>query len=291
MAFIETPRFPLEVSAWMVGGEEFMTSIGANQAGYETRNQVWAQPRRKYSITGAMRIVGNAAATKAFFMAAAGRANGFRIYDQFDNSVDVTSGVLGTTGVGAGVPVYQLFKNYNLTPLSTQNKISKPVVGTVVPYRGGTAIVAGTGAGQYALDTTTGLLTMVADGSSSVSSITPGTTTSVTLSSPISGLSATAGQNLLYLNGLTGAGAPLVNGIAHTITAVAGAVYTLATNTAGAPITAAGTGAKYPQSGETMTWAGSFDIPVRFDTDWLQIGLDTGGLLNWDSITLIELRL
>lgn len=291
MAFIESPRFPLEVSAWLVGGEEFMTSIGANQAGFESRNQIWTQPRRKYTISGAMREVKNAVLTKAFFRAAAGRANGFRIQDPFDYQVDVTTGILGVTGSGAGVPTYQLTRNYISGSTISQQKISKPVVGSVIPYRGGTPIVAGTAPGQYALDTTTGLLTMVADGTSGVTAITPGATTSVTLGAPIAGLSATAGQNLLYLNGLGGADAGLVNGIAHVITGVAGSVYTLATVTTGKTITAGGSGVKYPQTGETMTWAGQFDIPVRFDTDWLQIGMDTGGLLNWDSVSLIELRL
>ena len=41
---------------------------------------------------------------------------------------------------------------------------------------------------------------------------------------------------------------------------------------------------------DTLTWSGEYDIPVRFDTDWLQIGHD-GGLLQWQGVTLVETRL
>jgi len=290
MSFIESPRFPDEVSAWMQGGEEFMTDIVMVNSGAEQRNSIWSTPLRRYSLSNGMRTIENAHATKAFFRAVGGRANGFRVKDLFDYVADHTTGVLGT-GLGTGMPTYQLAKNYVSGSVTSTGNIVKPVAGSVEIKRGGVAANFGSGAGQWALDTTTGVATVVADANSSASSITANTTTTVVLASNVGGL--TAGK-LLYLSGFTGANASAVNGIAHTINSVSGSgpyTFILSTNTAGMTITlGAGLGAKYPQTDETLTWAGEFDIPVRFDVDWLQIGLDPGGLLNWTQANLVELR-
>jgi uncharacterized protein (TIGR02217 family) len=48
-----------------------------------------------------------------------------------------------------------------------------------------------------------------------------------------------------------------------------------------------------PGGGDTITWAGEFDVPVRFDADWLS-ATRRGGIGNratWDQIVLKELRL
>lgn len=290
MSFIESPRFPDEVSAWMVGGEEFMTDIVGVNSGSEQRNAIWAVPLRRYNLANGMRTIANAQATKAFFRAVGGRANGFRVRDIFDYLADHTTGILGF-GVGTGYPTYQLKKNYIIGSVTSTANIVKPVVNTAEIKRGGSVVTFGAGAGQWSLDTVTGIATVVADASASASAITVGATTEVVLNSNPGTL--TVGQ-LLYLTGFTGADAALVNSLAHPITNITGTgpyTFTLSTNTAGKAITTgAGTGKHYPQAGETLTWAGEFDIPVRFDVDWLQLGLDNGGLLNWNQANLVELR-
>jgi len=291
MAFIDTPRFPDEVAAWLVGGEEFLTEIVINRAGYEQRNQVWTLPLRKYSVANGLREIKNAQATKSFFRLVGGRANGFRMKDIFDYQVDLTSGILGLTGNGTGLPTYQLAKNYTIGAVSAQGTVAKPVANTVAPYRNGSPVVAGVSAGNYSIDYNTGIVSFVADAQASVSNIAVGNTTVITFTGNIAGLTSNAGSNLLYLAGMTGNSASLLNGIAHTITNVAGAVITISTNTANASINVSGSGYKYPQVNDALKWTGEFDIPVRFDADWLQIGLDPGGLLNWNSVTLQELRI
>jgi len=290
MSFFEAPRFPDEVSAWMQGGEEFLTDIVMVNSGSEQRNAIWSVPLRRYSLSNGMRTIANAQATKAFFRAVGGKANGFRVKDVLDYTVALTEGVMGTTGFGTGMPTFQLYKNYVSGSVTSQGAIKKPVAGTFVPYRGGVQANLGSGAGQWAVDTTTGIVTVVADASSAASNISTGNNTSVTLAA---NMALTAGK-LLYLNGFTGANSASVNGIAHTINSVTGNgpyVFTLATNTLGQTITVGtGNGYKYPQVTETLTWTGQFDIPVRFDVDWLQIGLDAGGLLNWAQANLVELR-
>lgn len=290
MSFIESPRFPDEVSAWMQGGEEFLTDIVMVNSGAEQRNMVWSNPLRRYSLSNGMRTIANAQATKAFFRAVGGRANGFRVKDIFDFDADHTTGILGT-GLGTGLPTYQLAKNYVSGSVTSTANIVKPVAGTVSIKRGGATANFGSGAGQWALDTTTGIATVVADATANASSITANTTTTVVLASNPGSL--VAGQKL-HLSGFAGANASAVNDLAHTINSVAGTgpfTFVLATNTSGMTITlGSGVGKKYPQASETLTWAGEFDIPVRFDVDWLQIGLDPGGLLNWSQANLVELR-
>jgi hypothetical protein len=56
-------------------------------------------------------------------------------------------------------------------------------------------------------------------------------------------------------------------------------------------ITAAGAGAKYPQPSDVLIWSGTFDVPVRFDDDWLQLQYDPGGLLQYNNIIVREVRL
>ena len=290
MSFIESPRFPDEVSAWMIGGEEFMTDIVMVNSGSEQRNQIWSFPLRKYSLSNGLRTIANAVATKSYFRSVAGRANGFRVRDPLDNSVDATTGVVGT-GVGTGTPAYQLAKKYISGSFTSTANVIKPVVGSVALFRNSSPVTAGNAAGQYALATTTGIVTFVADSNVAATSITAGATTLCNSATNPSGL--TAGK-LLYLQGFTGNDAALVNNIAHTINSVTGAgpfQFTLATNTSAKTITL-GTGRllAYPQIADALTWTGEFDIPVRFDVDWLQIGLDPGGLINWSAVNLIELR-
>lgn len=356
MAFLETPRYPEEVSPWLVGGEEFMTDIVMTQGGNETRNQVWSQPLRRYRLSSGLRTLANVQETKAFFRAVSGRANGFRVKDWYDFSVTASTGMLGS-GYGTGLPAYQLGKAYIAGATSSIGKVVKPVSGQVAVKRNSTPVTVGTAAGNCAIDTTTGIITFVADTSSAVAtpfsgtasfatnvmtmvsttagalaigsiitsagitagttilsgtdptwtlSTSPGTIATQAASSDSMALGATttlvlttnpgtmvAGQKL-YLSGFTGADAATLNGKAHSIISVTGAapyVFTLDTVTTGKTITVgAGTGYHYPQASDALNWVGEFDIPVRFDMDWLQTGMDTG-LMVWDNITMIELRL
>ena len=140
------------------------------------------------------------------------------------------------------------------------------------------------------MDYTTGIVTFVADAFSNASSITPGATTQVVLAS---NLGLVAGK-LLWLDNFAGADAALVNNKAHTINSIAGGgpyTFTLATDTSGKTITiGAGVGRKYPQASDALTWSGQFDVPCRFDTDQMQIGLEAYNRFDWDQIPVMEIR-
>ena len=293
MAFIETPRFPPELSYYASGGPEHLTQVVVVSSGYEKRNVAWSSPRSKYDIAQAMKTDAGKNVVISFFRSAQGRANAFRFQDWSDYT-DAGSGILGT-GVGTALPTYQLYKTYNQGGLVSR-KISKPLTvaaGASTPFvvlRGGSPVTAGAAAGNYALDSTTGIVTFVADATQVPTSITPGASTTLIVNGT-DNLALTTGK-VLYLSGVTGTAANMLNG-ANTITGKSGSgpwTYTLATVTTGLTVTGVGTAYKYPQASDALTWTGQFDTPVRFDTDVLQGYYDTG-LYVWGTIPLIEVKL
>lgn len=290
MSFVESPRFPENISRGASGGPGYQTEIVEVASGFEKRNVTWPLGRARYDVAHGVRTQAQMDVLTAFFRAMKGRGLGFRYRDWADFECTVSNGVLGT-GNGTGLPTYQLGKLYVAGAQSEVRQIRKPVAGQVAVRRNGSAVTIGSGAGQIAVATTTGIITFAADATSAVTGITPGTTTSVVLSTNPGTL--VAGQ-LLHLSGFTGAGAGLVNGIAHTINSVSGSgpfTFVLATNTSGATITVgSGLGSRFPQVADALTWAGQFDVPVRFDTDQMRVSIEAYQLYTWGQIPLIEIR-
>lgn len=272
----------------------------SNQAGFMTVTSVSLTTLREYEIGFIPSLPNIFQAINGIFEVTDGGASGFLMEDPSDNTT--TNGLLqplqggvavGAIGAGYGVPTYQLLSRYtSVGSTRTRDRTIKRPKSSAVLLRAGIAVTIGAGAGNAALDVTTGLVTFVADASQNVSAITVGSTTQVTLAAALPGL-VVGGQ--LWLQGLTGADAALVNNISHTITGIAGAVYTLSTNTAGKTITAAGQGVKYPQPADTLTWTGGFYVPVQFMTDeldWelLVSGPYAGRYVAGASTQLIEVR-
>lgn len=145
MSFIETPRFPENVSFGMTGGPGFSTNVVVVQSGAEQRNQDWAQGRAKYDASHAARLPAEYNPLKAFFRAMKGRTHGFRFKDWSDYSATVAEGVLIET---ATPDYWQLYKTYTAGSLSDIRIIQKPISSTVSISGGGT----------YVLDPVTGLV-------------------------------------------------------------------------------------------------------------------------------------
>lgn len=289
MAFIESPRFPESLSYGFEGGPEFHTTIAEYlDNGWEDRNADWSHPRYRFAASKEVNTPAQMKAVREFFLAVAkGRANSFRFQDPEDFEVSSTEGKLGG-GVGAGVPAYQMHKRYSAGSNIYDRRITKPVTGTAVVYREAAPVTVGVAAGNIAIDYTTGIVTFVADATTSASAITVGATTQVTLAA---NLGLTAGM-LLYLIGFTGADAALVNGLAHTINSVTGSgpyTFTLATDTAGKTITlGSGAGHKYPQVTDDLTFACQFDVPVRLDVDHFASTVDSYGTRSLQDCPLVE---
>ncbi len=300
MAFLET-RLSVRISYGAQGGPGFATDVVAVRSGYESRNANWSQTRHRYEIGLTVRKKTEFDLIRNHFMAVRGKLDGFRFKDWADYQITTANGYLiglhgttqvGTAGVGYGTPTAQLAKLYSTGANSYLRDIRKPVIGTLALYRGGVLVTAGVGVGQYAIDTTTGLVTIVADQTRSISSHTVGATHVFTLASAFSPNLAVGGR--IYVTGVTGTAATTLNSLSHTITNVAGAAITTSTVTTG--LTASGGNAfYYPQPTETYTFSCEFDVPVRFDVDQFDAVIVTkqfaGELfLELPSVPLVEIR-
>lgn len=290
MSFLESPRFPDDISMGASGGPVFSTDVVVVSSGHEKRNVIWPNGRAKYDVAHGLRSQAQLDVLIAFFRAVRGKAFGFRFKDWSDFQVTSANGVVGT-GNGTGGPSHQLFKRYAAGALSELRPIRKPVAGQVVVQRNGGPVTAGVGPGQISIDSTTGLITFVADAQAAASSITVGATTTVVLAANPGTL--IAGQ-LLYLSGFAGAGAAVVNDRSHTINSVTGTgpfTFVLGTVTTGATITlGSGLGRRFPQLADALTWSGQFDVPARFNTDEMRVSIESFQIYEWGQIPVWEIR-
>ncbi len=304
MAFLESPRFPSCVSFGAITGPTFSTVRTVVASGFDDVLIRYEQPLHRFVLEHANRTQIEHDALLDFFNAVKGMGHRFRVKDYADYICTQSNGVLkplhdvltvGTSGLGYGTPTYLLQKKYTAGALTTYRNINKPV--TVTLYRGGVAITAGVGAGQVSnIDSTTGKITLVADQTRAITAHTPGASHVFTMATAMSP-TLLAGMRI-YLTGVTGTAADELNGLSHAITNVAGAgtLITIGTTTTG--LTASGGTAEfYPQTSDTLTWAGEFDVPCRFLSDEASFEIveragDEGGLLySWSGINLTEVRI
>lgn len=293
------------LSAGASGKQRRQNDRTSNQGGYATVNVVNDRTLREYLLGVVPMEPELWAEIEGLYEVTDAGAYGMLLKDPKDSSVTVATGALqgymagvefGAPGFGNGTPLYGL-RQLKKAASSTRTKAvtrTRPN-GTPSLFRGGTPVVIGAAAGNAALSAAPVYVTFVADASQNVSSVTVGASTEVTLAAALSGL-VVGGR--LWLQDLTGADAALLNNRSHEITNISGGgsnVYTLAANTVGKTITAAGTGKKYPQPDEALTWSGSFYVPVQFaddDLDWdlVKPGEDDERLISGNSIRLIEIR-
>jgi uncharacterized protein (TIGR02217 family) len=136
MAFIETPRFPDDISYGSSGGPKWNTDILILKSGYESRNANWGQMRYKYNAAMGVRDNSQLDDLIHWFNAMQGRQHGFR----FKDWTDYTSSDLGTAvtpldqllGTGNGVLTqFQIVKTYTQGSQSRVRTITKLVTATV----------------------------------------------------------------------------------------------------------------------------------------------------------------
>lgn len=296
--FLETPRFPDDLSFWAQGGVSFNTTVTGSASGREQRNSLWAFGRAQFDLQNVLRTttgVANAYSVqyiRNFFRVCKGQAYAFRFRDWTDYQ-DEGGGIMGApvtsliapstpTGYGNGTPTAQLYKKYSLPPLVDYRIVQKPYI--VSLYRNGTLL---TGL-QATLDTTTGLVTFAPDSQAAVTGWTPGGSTSFTVAAVPAGWAI---GKVLYFTGLTGSGAAALNNVAATITNISGTTVTVGVNTASTTLSG-GTAYMYPQSGDALTWTGVFDTPCRFATDVFAPQIENNGALyNFQSLSVVEVRL
>ena len=158
MSFHEI-RFPTAIAFHATGGPERKTEIVTLGSGFEERNAVWANSRRRYDAGYGVKSLGDLHAVIAFFEARFGRLHGFRFKDWSDFkscAPDAAPTPLDQPlGTGDGhTTVFQLTKTYTSGPASWTRGIAKPVANTLRLAIAGTERTTG-----FTTDTTTGLVT------------------------------------------------------------------------------------------------------------------------------------
>lgn len=280
MAFVETRINDGLIIYGSDGGAAYSTDIVTLNSAYEQRNQNWINGRGQWNLGDRVVQQAEADTLNSFFRARKGRAIGFRFRDWMDYQ-DAGNGILATVnatntptnpGTGNGNSVYQMFKSYASGGAYDYRQIRKPVAGIVAILRNGATVTAGTAPGNYAIDTTTGLITFVNDivvGITSINQAAAG----VVLTSAAHGL--TTGWQVLISGVL---GMTQVNGILHTVTVITATSFSIENTTSYSAYTSGGTVQKFPQTTDTLTWTGQFDVPVRFDTDKFMARFDNANI-------------
>lgn len=163
MSAFHEARLPARLAFGCTGGVERRTQVTTLGSGFERRSSPWAQGRRRYLIGTAVRPLDDAAALVAFFEARRGRLHGFRFRDPADCKSCAPSQTPAAAdqaiGTGDGArKVFALAKAYGDGEGAVVRPIAKPVAGTVKIAVAGLAL----GAGAFAVDAATGLVTLVA---------------------------------------------------------------------------------------------------------------------------------
>jgi uncharacterized protein (TIGR02217 family) len=154
MSFHEI-QFPTSIAFRSSGGPQRKTEIVTLGSGYEERNAVWANSRRRYDVGYGVKTLDDLHAVIAFFEARMGRLYGFRFKDFADfkscaPGADVADQPLGT---GDGTTTdFQLAKIYASGSASWSRTIAKPVSGTAVAAVDGTET-------SVTVDTASGIVT------------------------------------------------------------------------------------------------------------------------------------
>ncbi|HWT21695.1 MAG TPA: hypothetical protein VN280_22565 [Variovorax sp.] len=290
------------VMAGIVGRITRKNDRSVNQGGYATANVVRDVSMHEYTMGVKPMLLAAWEAIRGIYEVTDAGAYGMLLEDPVDAVVTAAQGALigymtgmqsGVSGFGNGTPNYSLQKVY--TAFGSTRKRARDItrpMGAPAILRGGSPVVVGVAPGNISISAGPVKITFVADASQNVTAVTVGATTQVTLASAIAGF-LIGGR--LWLQNLTGADAALLNNLSHQITNIVGNVYTLATNTAGKTITAAGTGKKYPQPDETLTWSGGFYVPVQFANDAIDWDLARPGkyadrLIDGPNVPLVEVR-
>ena len=160
--FIESPRFPTDISYGSRGGPIYNTRVVQVDSGALIRNSLWTYPQHRYDVAYGLKTTANLETLLHFFHSVAyGRAVGFRYKDWMDyKSCAVASTPAATdSAIGTGngsTAEFQLQKNYISGSTTKSRHIYKPVSGTLLVAVAGSTKTETT---HYTVNYTTGVVT------------------------------------------------------------------------------------------------------------------------------------
>jgi len=161
-------QFPPDISYGSSVGPGYKTSIVTLQSGAEERIQHLSTPKHRYVLTLKGRAFkAHLAATKTFYIARGGCANGFRIKDWLDFTSNADGATAQTATDQATSPavgdgsnkLFQLVKRYVSGSQTVVRTIEKPVSGTVKVSVDNVEQTSPGWSFPWSVDTTTGVVT------------------------------------------------------------------------------------------------------------------------------------
>jgi uncharacterized protein (TIGR02217 family) len=263
----------------------------------------WSKTLRQYELGTVPMLLTAWQAIEGLHEVTDGGAYGFLMEDPKDHNVATGEGLLypyttdliGTNGLGYGLPTYKLHKRYTSvgSSRSKDRAITRPH-SPIVLKRDASTVTIGSSAGNAAVNYDTGTVTFVADISEAVSSVTVGASTVLNFADGLGIVAAMSVGQRVYLTGIAGTAATILNSLSHAISAKGAASLTISTVTTGLTATG-GTANKYPQASEALTWTGKFYVPVHFESDTIDWELLIAGYadaryLAGPSVVLNEVR-
>lgn len=148
MPFIESPRFPEDISKGAIGGPGFLTDVVIVESGHEYRRQARALELGSWEVSHAARKPQQYRKLQSMFRIAAGRANAFRFKDWGDFEATAAEGRFVLVTASTAGSTWQMVKRYTFGAYTYDRTIQKPVSGTVT-------VVGGSG---HSIDYATGIL-------------------------------------------------------------------------------------------------------------------------------------
>jgi len=158
--FIESPRFPDDISYGSRGGPRYKTTKVAVASGAIYRNLLWSYPRHEYDMAYGVNTVAKHEQLLYFYHVVGGPAVGFRVKDWLDFKSCLLAAAPAATDVqiGAGtgaLTAFQLIKTYVRGSFSRSRKIIKPISPVLVAVAGS----AKTEGVHFNVDYATGIVT------------------------------------------------------------------------------------------------------------------------------------
>jgi uncharacterized protein (TIGR02217 family) len=270
---IDEVRFPELISRGAVGGPTFSTIVVASATGIEQRIGQWSKARHKWDVSHALRTPVFAETLMAFFIARAGKLRGFRFKDWRD--FQATLETLYPTGAST----VQLEKSYTSGLRTQRRPIYKPVQSAGITVLRNTVAFT-----LFAIDWNSGTLFLTPDSEKVITAITNAVTAVV--SSTAHGFLAGDFVFITLVNGMT-----QINNRTVEILSVNANDFTIDLDTTDYGVyTSGGIAGKYIQPSELLQWTGEFDVPVRFDTDIMNLLQADSQARAWENVPVIELR-
>lgn len=283
------------VRAWVQGKNVRNNLRTMTYNGYAAVNVNWTKTLRQYEIGIAPMYLDVWQTIEGLHEATEGGAYGFLMLDPKDQTAinsegelyPFTTTLVGTSGQGYGVPVYKLFKKYTGVGGSRikRRQITRPKATTLTIKRAGNTVTP-------AVNYDTGTVTFDADATQSILSHTVGVKHVLTFSTDNGIIAQISAGQRLYVTGVSGTAATTLNNLSHLVDSVdvGNKTITLTVTTTGLNATG-GTAKKYPQASETLTWAGTFYIPVHFLEDSIEWELLKPGSLGDRIISGVQIIL